>query len=189
MISPAMVPGTGASAALVEGFAATHADPVAVDYLKAVKESSLVSEIANRQLAFEWVAVQVLYDDPAKTLDTSDRRDVLLFPELMRQLGKPEESFDIVSPYFVPGDEGTAMLAEMARRGVKIRVLTNSLASSDESVVHAGYLKRQIALIKGGQRAVPEMDGIVTSLDDQDMADLAAYFSSQATSAVSHLPR
>jgi len=44
---------------------------------------------------------------------------------------------------------------------------------------HADYLQRQIGLIKGGERAVPEMAGIVTSLTDQDMADIAAYFSSQ----------
>ncbi len=48
---------------------------------------------------------------------------------------------------------------------------------------HAPYLERQIGLIKGGNRPVPEMAGIVISLSDQDMADLAAYFSSQTTSA------
>jgi cardiolipin synthase C len=77
---------------------------------------------------------------------------VLLFPALMQRLGKPEKSFDIVSPYFVPGTEGTVLLADMARRGVKVRVLTNSLASSDESVVHAGYMKRRRDLLLSGVR-------------------------------------
>ena len=48
---------------------------------------------------------------------------------------------------------------------------------------HASYLERQLALIKGGDRSVPEMSGIVISLSDQDMADIAAYYSSQTTSA------
>ena len=48
---------------------------------------------------------------------------------------------------------------------------------------HSAYLQRQLALIKGGERPVPEMAGIVISLTDQDMADISAYFSSQATSA------
>ena len=48
---------------------------------------------------------------------------------------------------------------------------------------HAQYLERQVTLIKGGSRPVPEMAGIVIGLSDQDIADLAAYFSSQATSA------
>jgi cytochrome c553 len=48
---------------------------------------------------------------------------------------------------------------------------------------HAQYLERQVTLIKGGSRPVPEMSGIVIGLSDQDIADIAAYFSSQTTSA------
>ena len=48
---------------------------------------------------------------------------------------------------------------------------------------HATYMERQIALIQDGSRPVPEMVAIVASLSEQDMADLAAYFSSQTMSA------
>ena len=48
---------------------------------------------------------------------------------------------------------------------------------------HAAYLERQLGLIKSGSRPVPEMAGIVISLTEQDMADVAAYYSSQTTSA------
>ena len=48
---------------------------------------------------------------------------------------------------------------------------------------HASYLQRQLGLIKGGDRVVPEMVGIVPGLTDQDMADMAAYFSTQTASA------
>jgi cytochrome c553 len=47
---------------------------------------------------------------------------------------------------------------------------------------HADYLQRQLSLIKAGDRTVVEMAGIVISLSEQDMADLAAYFSSQTAS-------
>ena len=50
----------------------------------------------------------------------------------------------------VLGDGGALMLSGQARRGVQVRVLTNSLASSDESVVHAGYLKRRVELLRAG---------------------------------------
>jgi cytochrome c553 len=48
---------------------------------------------------------------------------------------------------------------------------------------HTAYLERQLGLIKGGERAVPEMIGIVAGLSDQDMADVAAYFSTQTIKA------
>src|SRR5690606_13004764 len=41
------------------------------------------------------------------------------------------------------------------------------------------YLLKQMVDIKDGTRVVPEMTGMLTSLDEQDMADVAAYFSSQ----------
>jgi putative cardiolipin synthase len=92
----------------------------------------------------------VVYDDPAKTLDGDANEELLLLPLLMQRMGSPQRTMDIVSPYFVPGDEGTALLIELARRGVRVRVLTNSLASSDESVVHAGYMKRRHDLLRAG---------------------------------------
>ena len=48
---------------------------------------------------------------------------------------------------------------------------------------HAAYLERQLGLIKGGNRPVPEMAGIVINLSDQDMADVAAFFATQTTGA------
>jgi cytochrome c553 len=45
---------------------------------------------------------------------------------------------------------------------------------------HEQYLVRQILLIQSGARMVPEMMAIVPGLSAEDIADLAAYFSSQA---------
>ena len=107
-------------------------------------------ELQARRLVLDWATAHVVQDDPAKTLDAAGNNDVLLFPELVRKMGRPEKALDIVSPYFVPGDVGTAALVEMARRGVKVRILTNSLAASDVSVVHAGYQKRRRDLLQAG---------------------------------------
>lgn len=41
------------------------------------------------------------------------------------------------------------------------------------------YLYRQLTDIKSGDRSVPEMTGILTSMTDQDLKDLAAYFNKQ----------
>jgi putative cardiolipin synthase len=109
-----------------------------------------VQELLDRRLEFDWATGQVLYDNPAKTLDANADSDLILLPVLMRRMGSPQQRLDLISPYFVPGAVGTEMLADMARRGVQVRVLTNSLASSDESVVHAGYMKRRRDLLLAG---------------------------------------
>jgi putative cardiolipin synthase len=56
----------------------------------------------------------------------------------------------IVSPYFVPGDEGTRLLVGLAGQGIRVRVLTNSLAANDVAAVHGGYSRHRKALLEGG---------------------------------------
>ena len=48
---------------------------------------------------------------------------------------------------------------------------------------HPAYLERQVSLVKSGNRQVPEMMGIVAALSDEDIADIAAYYSSQPVAA------
>jgi putative cardiolipin synthase len=143
-------PAADGVAVLQAKFASTRADPLSVEYLEALRGSPLAAQLRERHVPFEWATAHVVYDDPAKTLDPEAPNDELLFPELIKRLGRPEQSFDIVSPYFVPGDAGTQALVDLARRGVKVRILTNSLAASDVGAVHAGYEKRRRDLLEAG---------------------------------------
>jgi cardiolipin synthase C len=141
---------TDSAGTLEAVFAATRADPQSVTYLDAVRGSPLVADLLDHRLDLEWVTTRLVYDDPAKTLDTNARTDVLLFPELVRAAGPAERSLDLVSPYFVPGENGTETLAGLARQGVRVRILTNSLAANDVKSVHAGYAKRRQDLLRAG---------------------------------------
>jgi putative cardiolipin synthase len=58
----------------------------------------------------------------------------------------------MISPYFVPGERGTAFLEDLAKGGVRVRVLTNSLEATDVGVVHTGYAKRRCDLARAGVR-------------------------------------
>lgn len=56
----------------------------------------------------------------------------------------------VVSPYFVPGPEIMAAFLTARERGVRIRVLTNSLASNDAPLAHAGYARHRTQLLEMG---------------------------------------
>ncbi len=142
--------GPESASELAARFAATRTDAASVAYVEALRATPVVRDVVERKLVFEWTTAQLVYDDPAKTLDATASTDVLLFPELVRTIGRPEMTLDLVSPYFVPGNGGTAALVALAGRGVKVRILTNSLASTDESAVHAGYAKRRRDLLAAG---------------------------------------
>ena len=121
------------------------------EYVEAVTKSTVVHELLSGDLPIEWVATRVLADDPAKTLGrAADVADPRMMPRLKATVGEPESRFDVVSPYFVPMASGTEAFAQLARRGVHVRVLTNSLSATDVPAVQAGYAKRREALLRAG---------------------------------------
>ena len=141
-----------AAASLREKFEAVRDDPVSATYLGALRNTTLMRELLDGRLAFEWTTARLFRDDPAKTLDTADRTDVLLLSALLNEVRPLNMSFDLVSPYLVPGEGGTQALAALAGRGVQVRILTNSAAATDVGAVHAGYAKRREDLLRAGIR-------------------------------------
>lgn len=53
-----------------------------------------------------------------------------LTPELLRQIRAAKVSIDITTPYLVMTEQGLAAIADARARGVKVRILTNSPAST-----------------------------------------------------------
>jgi putative cardiolipin synthase len=134
----------------LQSAAVKRAGADARQFVEAVSGNDVVRNLLAHNLPFEWTTARVVYDPPQKTLGEIDGHDSLLFSQLIERLGAPTRSLDLISPYFVPGDPAVAAMASLARRGVRIRILTNSLASTDVSAVHAGYAKRRVEMLRAG---------------------------------------
>jgi putative cardiolipin synthase len=94
-----------------------------------------------------WAPVQVLYDPPEKAQDTTSRR---IFSALDALVSNAQKEVLIENAYFVPRDHGVEVTAALHARGVRVRVLTNSLASNDVVAVHSGYQKYRDGLLENG---------------------------------------
>lgn len=92
--------------------------------------------------------VEVVSDPPAKAWDP--RGTGWLAERLLASLAGARSELNITSPYFIPGQKGASAFAAMARRGVRISVLTNSLAATDVVAVHGAYAKYRKPLLKSG---------------------------------------
>lgn len=64
--------------------------------------------------------------------------------------GSLREELLLEVAYFIPGQAGTERLCSLVARGVRVRVLTNSLASNDVALAHAGYAKYRPPLLRCG---------------------------------------
>lgn len=124
-------------------------DPRARVFVDAVHQSDFVTRLLANDLELSWAPVRMLSDDPAKALGRASRRS-LLAAKLERILDQPRRELSLVSGYFVPTRTGVRLFTEMARRGVRITILTNALEATDVGIVHAGYVRRREALLRAG---------------------------------------
>ena len=98
-----------------------------------------------------WARTQLLADDPRKA-SVRRRRDApqIMLDALNATWEEAREEVLAATAYFVPGRNGSGNLIRMRRRGVRVRILTNSLASNDVPTVHAGYTRYRRALLRAG---------------------------------------
>jgi putative cardiolipin synthase len=144
---PAVPPGSGREAA--QAWATLQQSPEAQAYVEAVRASvSIPQMLSGGQL--EWVAARLVADAPEKVLHPPGALQML--PHLQESLGAPEQELLLVSPYFVPTRQGTDALVAIAARGVRVSVLTNSLASTDVTPTYSGYARYRRDLLRGGVR-------------------------------------
>jgi putative cardiolipin synthase len=132
-------------------FAQVRASPAAIEYGQALQATRLVEQLVAQELPLVWAPVELVYDEPTKTLGKAQASELLL-TRMNQALGPAQRQVDIISPYFVPGKQGTRVLSAYPQRGVQLRILTNSLAATDVGAVHAGYAKRRAPLLRGGAK-------------------------------------
>jgi putative cardiolipin synthase len=104
------------------------------------------------RLGLIWGTANAYADSPAKVTATSDEmaRSMSVSMNIMDLIMKSKSEVVLCSPYFIPGPRGVHAFGELRKRDVKVTVLTNSLASNDEPLVHTGYARYRPELLKTG---------------------------------------
>lgn len=123
-------------------------------------ESKLLNGIGDRGSIAEFIAasnnihwverVRVISDPPEKVRGW--RRRSWLMKELLPIIQSAQKCLEIVSPYFIPGKRGSAILSDLVGDGVDVAVLTNSLAATDVAAVHGAYANYRKRLLRNGVR-------------------------------------
>ena len=116
--------------------------------------TGMAREIQTDTLALAWAPSALLVDKPAKIapenpLDESDREDNVV-DGVLNIVTRAQKEVLIISPYFVPGPRMMEVFTTLRQRGVRVRVLTNSLASNDAPLAHVGYARYRQPLLEAG---------------------------------------
>jgi putative cardiolipin synthase len=133
----------------------------AAQYREKVADSPYIAALRDVQKRGELLAeaapalsvgdLQLLVDDPARIGEkTPEAKSSEVLTALDKTIAAARHEILIISPYFVPGKQGAAALVQDVQRGLRVAVLTNSLAATDVAAVHTGYARVRRQLLRGG---------------------------------------
>ncbi len=120
------------------------------DYARSLRGIDLGRVMRSGQFALSPARATALYDPPAKPRAETSQQPGQIISALRQVVVNAKQEVILISPYFIPSEQGMGVLCALARQGVLIRVLTNSLASTDVPVVHAGYARYRPRLLACG---------------------------------------
>jgi cardiolipin synthase C len=131
---------------------ATMASTVLPDVTPTAAISAEPTPMDLRKIALAWAPAVLMEDKPDKIGPGDDEVDAgdTVVDGLLHLMDQARQEVLVISPYFVPGAAMMEQFGRMRARGVRIRVLTNSLASNDAPAAHAGYARYRKDLVALG---------------------------------------
>ncbi|KAG8149572.1 phospholipase D family protein [Burkholderia catarinensis] len=124
-----------------------NADPYNAKPLNA---TPLAQQIARDELGLVWAPAEFEADAPDKVAQPTDAYVSPPMRRLAELVRGAQQEFLAFSPYFVPHDAGVKILGDTSARGVRVAILTNSLAATDAVAVQAGYGPYRVPLLQHG---------------------------------------
>ncbi len=113
-------------------------------------DAPLVQNLLNRSATLFPADAEVITDDPDKLLNEVSRDQQILITRMAEVVAAATKSVIVSTPYFVPGDEGVAFWKSVVDSGVKVAIVTNSLASTNHVAVHSAYAGYRKELLQAG---------------------------------------
>ena len=113
---------------------------------------AISDDFESGRLGLIWAPAFAFADPPAKvTARTDDQaREMSVAVGVMERVLGAANEVVISSPYLIPGSKGVAAFGGLTKRNVKVTILTNSLAATDEPLVHTGYSRYRPAMLASG---------------------------------------
>jgi cardiolipin synthase C len=137
-------------------------------YARRLEGAAQLESLLNGGYQIESANVEIVADDPRKALRIHTRAPGVL-ESMIDAVTAARRELLLISPYFVPGAGGAGVLRDLAHRGVRVVVLTNSLAATDVAAVHSGYARYRKALLEGGVKLHELKSAIAPEEEDKRM--------------------
>lgn len=118
-------------------------------YKTPVDSSESFDKVSRICTGLIWAQAKVASDSPGKSTKPGSQHITSMLKEFLRNA---RQEVLIVTPYLVPADLDILKekLTDLRSKGITVRILTNSLGSTDLLTTHAGYAKCRKLLVQCG---------------------------------------
>ena len=119
----------------------------ALPYALEMEADESVEKLKKWRDGLIWTEAHVVVD-PLERFEGQGESAVIEYAQTWVE--EIDTEFLAESAYLIPSQQGIENIREMTERGVRVRLLTNSLMSNNHLTAHSGYLKYRKKLLKAG---------------------------------------
>ena len=121
------------------------------EYARVLRDTRPSRRLRSGSLPLVRASATVIYDEPGKgALGRPDAGHPEFAPRLRPLVEAARLEVILITPYFIPSEVVISHLGALAARGVRVRILTNSLVSTDVPLAHAAYARSRERLLAAG---------------------------------------
>jgi putative cardiolipin synthase len=113
-------------------------------------DGGLIDRFLDMRLDLVAAQAEIVQDMPDKVRNLVRRQTSVTVDYLMKMVSAAEKELIVISPYFVPQKQGVEFFGALAKKGVRVIIISNSLASTNHASVHAVYARYRKPLLRVG---------------------------------------
>ncbi|HSD00129.1 MAG TPA: phospholipase D family protein, partial [Casimicrobiaceae bacterium] len=126
-----------------------HVEPKEIE--RRLDNGDPLNGLLDGRMSLVWAKAMAIADPPEKAeVPPGERVGSPVARQLMKEMRSAKREVVIVSPYLVPGGHVLSLLEDLRERHVRVRILTNSLSSTDAPIVHSAYQRYRVPLLEAG---------------------------------------
>jgi putative cardiolipin synthase len=121
------------------------------DFMKRAEQGDPLAGILTGRSPVVWATAQIVCDPPdKKDVVNGAAKGRLMYGPIAEVTNSVSSEFIMVTPYLVPAPDEMRLLHDVRQHNARVRILTNSLNSTNELAAHAGYRHYRPQLLKEG---------------------------------------
>ncbi|RZL88281.1 MAG: phospholipase D family protein [Variovorax sp.] len=112
---------------------------------------SVAAQLDTGRLEQHFAPARMFADGPEKaSVEDAPARDAAALEGALQAMRAARSEVLIATPYLVPGPRGLAMIQKARAKDLRVVIMTNALAATDEPLVHWGYARYRDEMVRLG---------------------------------------